>query len=607
MSGRDSEEGKKEAGLDLGLSSLLQLGATAGNPDGGPRSAASSSGDHSVVDPSGDGRDVARSSPDAPLSLSDLAERGEFDELLKISEAALAGGINLQARAWWVYAHLARKSMPSAFLAAPFENLLLGNLGRVSDEERAILGRVGQALIERLTEAGEGGLAQVIREKLSGHKIVLPDKGASANLGTQRSGPTPFSSDERSQSSRGWSLFGESKSSESTLQNEGSHRAETQTTRGQPLADHEALSTLAQQSGLSHLVTSATIDSSPTDVYSPSSILKERPAKKGSLRPLFIVAACVLAGGGALFINFQGMLNIFGAAHVEVASEEFISSPSGVELLPPASRLRDTVGSLTAIFYGMDRTPAPGDAAVGQVKPQAAKGESELPPPPSVTTGAPSVTTGAGAPGLISGPVGAPSIEPRQDAQLSHSAPTVASSNKVLEKESVRVDGPIEPESVLARVQGRYQPGNDSRYDPSRDPRSDSRGRDDRGSARDRTPPDLSPRDRSPSQAGRTTEPRLPESKRSPNGPFGDKPQGDLVMGIPEPSKGGQRYQVITRTLVLAEPFYSAPIVGRLLSGDIVEVESKVGDWLKIRSAKGRPGFVLAQDVTSVPYEEYRR
>jgi hypothetical protein len=56
-------------------------------------------------------------------------------------------------------------------------------------------------------------------------------------------------------------------------------------------------------------------------------------------------------------------------------------------------------------------------------------------------------------------------------------------------------------------------------------------------------------------------------------------------------------YKVIAPTNVVASPSYVAMVLGRLEPGDTVLVESRVGAWIRLRSRRGNPGYVLAQDV----------
>lgn len=66
------------------------------------------------------------------------------------------------------------------------------------------------------------------------------------------------------------------------------------------------------------------------------------------------------------------------------------------------------------------------------------------------------------------------------------------------------------------------------------------------------------------------------------------------------PRMDGDVKSVIARTDVYASPSYYARPIGRLERGDRVSVEGRVGQWLRIRSRRGKPGFVLAQDVGDI-------
>ena len=60
-------------------------------------------------------------------------------------------------------------------------------------------------------------------------------------------------------------------------------------------------------------------------------------------------------------------------------------------------------------------------------------------------------------------------------------------------------------------------------------------------------------------------------------------------------------YKVLTRTSVLSAPSYGGRVIGQLEAGDRVLVEGKLGRWLRLRSKKGRGGYVLTSDVEEVP------
>jgi hypothetical protein len=89
-------------------------------------------------------------------------------------------------------------------------------------------------------------------------------------------------------------------------------------------------------------------------------------------------------------------------------------------------------------------------------------------------------------------------------------------------------------------------------------------------------------------------EPRLPsvtggEIQPEPR-PSASLPEIDGVLR-------GEVRSVLVPTNVLASPNYHARIIARLREGDKVSVEARVGQWVRIRSRKGKTGFIFAQDV----------
>ena len=63
---------------------------------------------------------------------------------------------------------------------------------------------------------------------------------------------------------------------------------------------------------------------------------------------------------------------------------------------------------------------------------------------------------------------------------------------------------------------------------------------------------------------------------------------------------GGPReplYIVIARTKIMEEPSYWAHSLGDLYEGDKIEVHDRLGKWLRIRTRKGREGYILSQDA----------
>lgn len=61
--------------------------------------------------------------------------------------------------------------------------------------------------------------------------------------------------------------------------------------------------------------------------------------------------------------------------------------------------------------------------------------------------------------------------------------------------------------------------------------------------------------------------------------------------------QGGERYEVMINTSVMDGPSFHAHEVSELFVGDRVLVEARVGRWLRLRSVKGKSGYILAQDA----------
>jgi hypothetical protein len=89
-------------------------------------------------------------------------------------------------------------------------------------------------------------------------------------------------------------------------------------------------------------------------------------------------------------------------------------------------------------------------------------------------------------------------------------------------------------------------------------------------------------------------EPIVREPERNSSAPVMENRNPDVF------DPGGV-YRVLVNTSVLANPSYSAEVVGRLEPGDRVFVEGKLGRWVRLRSKRGRGGFVLAEDVAEIP------
>ncbi|MCB9030477.1 MAG: hypothetical protein H6619_05445 [Deltaproteobacteria bacterium] len=59
----------------------------------------------------------------------------------------------------------------------------------------------------------------------------------------------------------------------------------------------------------------------------------------------------------------------------------------------------------------------------------------------------------------------------------------------------------------------------------------------------------------------------------------------------------GELYRIIASTRVMSKPSFLGISIAYLDQGARIEVLSRSGDWLKVRSRKGKLGFVLAQDA----------
>jgi len=85
-----------------------------------------------------------------------------------------------------------------------------------------------------------------------------------------------------------------------------------------------------------------------------------------------------------------------------------------------------------------------------------------------------------------------------------------------------------------------------------------------------------------------------------PNEP---KPLPELSYPDGSLNLGGEIKSTLVRTEVFDSPNYQARTIARLEPGDKVSVEARVGQWLRIRSRRGRAGFVYAQDIGE--FEEF--
>jgi hypothetical protein len=94
--------------------------------------------------------------------------------------------------------------------------------------------------------------------------------------------------------------------------------------------------------------------------------------------------------------------------------------------------------------------------------------------------------------------------------------------------------------------------------------------------------------ERNGSQEARLPDPMYePQAKPLPSAGFPEV--GGVVLG--------EVKSVLVQTSVLDSPSYRARIIAKLREGDKVSVEARVGRWVRIRSRKGRTGYVFAQDI----------
>ena len=92
--------------------------------------------------------------------------------------------------------------------------------------------------------------------------------------------------------------------------------------------------------------------------------------------------------------------------------------------------------------------------------------------------------------------------------------------------------------------------------------------------------------------------PPAPQSRREEL--QGGAPQAVLPSAPTREFDDHRTYRVLTRTSVLSAPSYGGRVIGQLEPGDRVLVEGKLGRWLRLRSKKGRGGYVLTADVEEV-------
>ncbi len=228
-----------------------------------------------------------------------------------------------------------------------------------------------------------------------------------------------------------------------------------------------------------------------------------------------------------------------------VASESFIEAPREVELSRPIQERREPGGRLGALFYSLEGN---GDKS------------SMQPPGGGLQAGAPQSEEAKVASG------GAPASDKPRDVTPSSAQP-VPSEARV--KESVNTEGPVEGPEFKDRVSRGVSGGSAPRRIES-------------------PPEELSRREGAPREELQ-----------------GGPPRAVLPADGPPGFENQRTYRVLEGTSVLSAPSFGGRVIGHLERGDRVLVEGKLGRWLRLRSKKGRGGYVLAVDVEelSEPHE----
>lgn len=144
-------------------------------------------------------------------------------------------------------------------------------------------------------------------------------------------------------------------------------------------------------------------------------------------------------------------------------------------------------------------------------------------------------------------PKAVPTIEPQKE-ELS------PVSLRRTKKETINTTGPIEPAGFLQNIE---------------------------------EPPPLQSQEASPFERGGS-----PVAIRNDATRF-DQKQGERATV----HRSTRYYTILVRTEVYTGPTRSSPSIAELQKGDHIEVDAEVGEWLKIRSRKGSPGYVLSRDA----------
>lgn len=289
MGERDETTGK----LDLGLSELLSEA---------PAERASSAADSEGEKPEA-ADTVPQEEPREESRYEQLARGAKWGELATLCERTLERGDDVEARLWWIRAHLEGGSMPAAFLAAPFEAVC----SRVTDESirdpqlLGLLSETARPLLERLKQGDDSDHARSIEEQLS--KIEPP-------VGTDA--PT--------------------------------------------FEQHVVRPSSAPPVDAAPLATTATL-------YPRHTIEKVKRGSSLGTRAFLVVALLCFAAATAVVVWMLPLPSLLPLAEVSVAEEQFIAEPHDLELVLPSIVPRDRVNTLSSLFYDIQRdglgTPLP--------------------------------------------------------------------------------------------------------------------------------------------------------------------------------------------------------------------------------------------------------
>ena len=96
----------------------------------------------------------------------------------------------------------------------------------------------------------------------------------------------------------------------------------------------------------------------------------------------------------------------------------------------------------------------------------------------------------------------------------------------------------------------------------------------------------------------------LPESEEKEHIQGGPPRAVFPVPSRDEAFEAGRVYRVVVSTTVVSAPSFGGRVIGQLAAGDRVLVEGFLGRWLRLRSRRGRGGYVLSADVEEVHQED---